>query len=290
MASTGFRSTVRQLPTAPTNTKPVTSPSGGVGWGAGAQAANFWSPRPTAPRPTGGAAIAPATPYVAAHTEQRTVTPPPPDMSGANWQAYLTPDQLGALDQASNAFVTGNAQYGPQGPVQTGAQASYQQSMAASQYEHDVGRRDAAENLASRGMLQSSIGAGDFADLDRSLVVRQSAAQSNLNNVLLSAQQSIDDLNRLWGTAQTQAMGESAGNAAQAPQFQPYQQSVNVPQQGVPPAPASAPRPAPVNAGHTIQSGSWKPVAAPVNAGHPIQSGSWKPVAAPKKAKVGGRW
>lgn len=214
---------------------------------------------------------APVAPYSPAHSVTTTVTPPPPNLSGNNWQGYLTPDQLQNLYTASDQYASGVAQYGPGGAFLQNAQADYNQATQQAQHEHDVQQSQHAQQLAARGMLQSGIAASDFADLDRSLTIRQSGAQSSLNASILGAQNAIDSLGRVWGHAQSVGQGQAAIDAAGMAQYQPYQQTTQVPASGSPPpAPGVAPPPAgaPPNPFWGQAAGKpWNPAAPKPGAG-----------------------
>lgn len=192
-----------------------------------------------------------------------TVTPPPPDLSGSKWQAYLTPDQLNALGQARATYgenlgnetassgiqldANGNPVTDSSGnPVLSNSgtdEINYASTVQNAQYAHDVNTAQSNEELAARGLFDSSIRANDLTDLNRTLATTQATATATLNTLVGEATRAITALNGGWASTQLGYQGDAAQNAAAAPAQQPYQQTTQVP--ATPPAqPALAPAPA----------------------------------------------
>ena len=176
-----------------------------------------------------------------------TVTPPPPDLSGDKWQAYLTPDQLNALQQAK---ITDTQGVGDWNQRATDAQAEYDRATANAQYQHDVNTQQANEALAARGLFSSSIRANDLTDINRTLADTQAAAYATLNTLVGEATRAITALNSSWGATQIGYQGIAGANAAALPANQPYQApnpayqaSVRDPALGTPPPTAAPPTP-----------------------------------------------
>lgn len=149
----------------------------------------------------------------------------PPDMSGNKWMAYLSPDQLDSLNQTTlknqqgiNDWNNKVGTYDPttgfvQNPNGTAEQA-YQQSMNAAQQAADQQTQQANNEMAARGMFQSSIRANDLTDIQRTRVERQGLALSTLNSLIADATSAITALNGSTSSAMGAAQGFAAINAA----------------------------------------------------------------------------
>lgn len=160
------------------------------------------------------------------HAETTTVTPPPPDLSGSKWLAYLTPDQLNSLNQAGYQFT----QQGSNWQAQiNNANTDYNTTLANAQYSHDVSQAQAVEEMAARGLSVSGIRDTDLTDINRSLAERQALASQTLNTLVGEATRAITGLNNSWTSTQTAYQGDAAINAAASPEAQPYQQTTWVP-------------------------------------------------------------
>lgn len=222
------------------------------------QSGGPWVPaRPPAAQAPPAGAPAPTHPVT-------TSTPAaPPDMSGAKWMGYLTPDQLGQLNAASTTYginvgaqsrrsgVQLDANNQPTGAVSPSgdAEIQYNQTVQAAQHQHDVQQAQANEALAARGLFQSSIRANDLADIDAAMVQRQITAKSALDTLIADATDAIGRLNAGWGSTQLSYQGLAGQNAAALPPGPPTVTTTQAPgpRQGVrpgPTGPSQAPAPA----------------------------------------------
>jgi hypothetical protein len=192
-------------------------------------------------------------------TVTHTVTPPPPDLSGNNWLAYLSPDQLNSLNQAGYQWAQG---VGDQNANIGNAQNQYNVQNANAQYAHDVNTAQANEALAARGLFSSGIRANDLTDINRTLADTQAAATATLNTLVGEAQRAIIGLNNSWGSTQAAYQGIAAGAAAASPAAQPYQVTEQVPMA----APAQAPPPAAAAGPTPQQIAAWNEQVARNNA------------------------
>lgn len=154
-------------------------------------------------------------------TKNITVTPPPPDMSGDKWRGYLTPDQAGALN---TAFDTHGYNVGVQQRNIADAQETTTSAIQAAQLQHDQNTNLANQELAARGMFQSSVRDNDLADLDAAFVQRQDALSTNFQTLQTNALANIDWLNKTYNDT----LGNAQGNAA----IQAMQLPVNLPHPG----------------------------------------------------------
>lgn len=167
-------------------------------------------PRPPAP---------PAAPPTAPPAYQ------PPDLSGNKWMAYLSPDQLNALNQTTlkntqgltdwynrvgGVDANGNFQANPNGT----AEQQYQTTMNAADLQAQQQTAQANEEMAARGLFQSSIRDNDLTDIQRTRVERQGLALSTLNSLIADATSAITALNGSTASALSGGQGLAATNAA----------------------------------------------------------------------------
>ena len=181
---------------------------------------------PSTPPPTWVNPNKPPTPTA---TPAAPAAAPPlvtPDLSGDNWKAYLTPDQLGAMNTLANN--TSNS-IGADQRKMSDAQGAYNTADAQAQYTHDQNISNANDQMAGRGMFLSSIRGNDLTDIDRTLVNYRATATANLNSLIQSANADITNLGANWNTALLAYQGDAAaqvptpvaGPAAPAPAAAP---------------------------------------------------------------------
>lgn len=166
-------------------------------------------------------------------TNQAPGAPPPPDMSGDKWMAYLTPDQRTAL---LNAGTQASSSIGSQQQREGNAQDAYTTSTANSQYAHDVNQDQVNQEMAARGMFLSSDRDNSLTDLNRTLVNNNAAALSSLNSIITDATSQIANINTQYGQT---ILGAQGNAAAQVPvTAPPVTTTTPIPR---PPAAPSAP-------------------------------------------------
>lgn len=173
-------------------------------------------------------------PTTITRTTQAPGTPPPPDMSGDKWMAYLTPDQRTTL---LNAGTQASSSIGSQQQREGNAQDAYTTSTANSQYAHDVNQSRVNEEMAARGMFLSSDRDNSLTDLNRTLVNNNAAALSSLNSIITDATNQISNINTQYGQTILGAQGDAA---AQVP--------VTAPPPAAPPTTTTTPIPRPPSA------------------------------------------
>lgn len=171
-------------------------------------------------------------------TNQAPGAPPPPDMSGDKWMAYLTPDQRTAL---LNAGTQASSSIGSQQQREGNAQDAYTTSTANSQYAHDVNQDQVNQEMAARGMFLSSDRDNSLTDLNRTLVNNNAAALSSLNSIITDATSQIANINTQYGQTILGAQGNAAAQVpvtAPPPAAPPVTTTTPIPR---PPAAPSAP-------------------------------------------------